>query len=237
MAAGTLTLPVVGQVPRPAVYVAVAATAGIVGYAWWKRGQGATDATPAVDPTATGDNADPGYTNPAPGSPAPSSTATDAPTTDPQWSDLVLQRMTWYEPGYLSGILGKYLDRQPLALAEANVIREAWAAAGKPPGNQPIIRSQAPGGGPVTATPKAPTGLKATRVDRNGVALDWSPATGANGYKVFVNGKQSGNAVVYSNAYVDLPKPNTSYRITVAGIFTGDKTGPQSGAITVKTKK
>jgi len=82
----------------------------------------------------------------------------------------------------------------------------------------------------------APTGLKAVRIDRGGVSLQWDHVVGAVGYKTFVNGKQSGNTVAFSNAYVYLPKRGTQYTVGVAAVGpTGITTGP-TATIPVKTK-
>jgi hypothetical protein len=250
---GTTTLPGVGKVKTGYVLIGGALVAGIAGYAWWKHQQAAAD--PTVDSADGGLYADTrtgselptdGYTNPAPNADGVSGTdiggdsVFHAPNTDQEWAQQAIERLSWYEPSYVSAITGKYLARQPLTATEADVIREAWAQIGHPPSNQLIITASTGTGTttPPATTPtmKAPTGLRATKVSSTAVDLDWTPVSGAKGYKILVNGNQNGNAVLYSAGAARYLKSNTSYTIGVAGIFAGDKVGPVA-SIHVKTSK
>jgi hypothetical protein len=164
---GTTTLPGVGTVKKGYVAVGVALTAGIVGYAWYRRTQGA-DATGGdlsyFADTRTGSELPTDtYTNPAPNADGVSGTGIGgdsvwhAPNTDPEWSQAAIEALSWYEPGFVSAIVGKYLSRQPLSAQEANVVREAWAQIGHPPGNQLIVTSSTgTGTGTGTGTPPPP---------------------------------------------------------------------------------
>lgn len=82
----------------------------------------------------------------------------------------------------------------------------------------------------------APSGLKAVRIDKGGVSLQWDHVVGAIGYKTFVNGKQSGNTVAFSNAYVYLPKSGTQYTVGVAAVGPAGLTTGPTATIPVKTK-
>lgn len=147
--AGTIDLPVIGQVPKVAVYVGGAVVATVVGVAWWQRSRqvGVTYAPDLATGSDTGSdkyaNPDPHYSGDAGGS--------TIPKTDQEWAQRVLEKMTWLEPGYVSTVIGKYLAGQGLTLVEAELVRSAWALLGKPPGSQAIILktdSGSPGGNP-----------------------------------------------------------------------------------------
>lgn len=248
----TTTLPAVGKVKTAYVYAGFALVAGIAGYAWWRRSQdtGPSVADPTYVDTRTGsDLPSSGYVNPAPdnadgqsGTGIGGDSVWKAPNTDQEWAQQAIERLTWYEPGYVSSVTGKYLARQPIDSTEANVVREAWAQIGQPPGRQPIVPKSTgtgvtPTPKPTTPTMKAPTGLKASRVDRTGVRLDWAPLTGVKGYALYQNGKRL-ESVVYSGTYVSGLKSNTKYTFRVYGIYgSSNKLGPGSATITVRTKK
>jgi hypothetical protein len=147
----------------------------------------------------------------------------------------------------LSSALGKYITGAYVApgSAEDSLISQAIAAQGYPPvsgpsGMPPAINRNPPQGSttpPTDADPTlpAPSGLKAVRVDQGGVSIDWNPLPGAIGYKTFINGKQFGPSVVYSAAYINLPKRKTRYTIGVQGINVKNRTG-HTAAIGVTTK-
>jgi hypothetical protein len=82
----------------------------------------------------------------------------------------------------------------------------------------------------------APTALKIVRTDQLGVSLDWAPVPGAIGYRLYVNGKQVGAAVVFSQAYVPLPKRKTSYNVGVAAIANNGQTTSAQSTVQVTTK-
>lgn len=164
--------------------------------------------------------------------------------TNGQWVQGVIQTMTANgsvtDTAPLSAALGKYITGAYANDAEVSLIQQAIAVEGYPPvagsnGYPPSLNRTPPTTTP-PVTMKAPTGIKQTRVDHLGVSLDWSPLTGVQGYRTFVNGKQAGNSVLYSNAYVSLPKAGTTYTVGVAGIYPGGKVGPV-GTTRVTTKK
>lgn len=85
-------------------------------------------------------------------------------------------------------------------------------------------------------TLKAPTGVKASSVKKNGFRVSWNKVAGADYYRVYVNGVAAGAS---DTTYYDVigRKPNTSYKVTVKADTTTQTPGPASGAITVKTKR
>jgi hypothetical protein len=254
---GTVDVPGVGRTQKAYVAVAGAAVAGLVGYAYWRRRQADAGAAPAgsdgglyVD-TRTG-SALPSdqFVNPAPNN-ADSAWGTgiggtdvwQAPHTDQEWAQQAVDRLSWYEPGYVSATVGKYLARQPLTTGEQTLVRELWGLIGHPPTNQPILTASSPAPTPKpTPSPssgpamKAPTGLRWSHIGRSYVQLDWAANPGVVGYVVYVNGKRK-VSVVYSTYYVSGLKANTSYHFQVAGLYRAGKVGPKSSTLTVKTKK
>jgi hypothetical protein len=130
-----VTVPGVGPVDREWVYAGGAAVAGIVAWAWWTRSR--TSTVPAVDQTATETGTDQeadGYTNPAP-SKSTVIDLTSGITTNSEWTAAVTDSLTnlGYDPATISSVLGKYLASQQVTETEAELIRTAWAYAGKPP--------------------------------------------------------------------------------------------------------
>jgi hypothetical protein len=151
-----------------------------------------------------------------------------------QWTQAVVEYMISNnlveDSAQLSTALGKYITGAYATDTQVALIQQAIAVQGFPPisgttGYPPSINRTPP----TTESPViAPTGFKVLRADQGGASLDWNPTPGAKGYKVFINGAQYGNSVVYSTAYVLLPKRKTKYTVGVAGIFTGDKVGPMA---------
>jgi hypothetical protein len=174
-------------------------------------------------------------------------------TSNGAWVQGVIEYMTTNglveDPSALSSALGVYTTGAYATDAQVNLIQQAIAVQGFPPvsgstgyppsinRNPPQTTTPPPGGtSTVPAKPVAIKGLRALRIDKGGVSLDWTPASGVIGYKTMVSGKQVGNSVVYSAAYVELPKPGTKYTVGVAGIWPGNKVGP-TASIPVTTKK
>lgn len=183
-------VPVVGRVPKPAVYAGLAAVVGYAGWAWWRARQQGDGSVLYTEDPATG-TASPGggeYVNPAPRTTPDPDPAKLAPTTDQEWVARALEKMTWFEPGYLTTTLGKYLARTPLTSEEASVVRSAWGLLGKPPGGQQITLTTAGGtpGNPPKSLP-APV-LSAALMQGDWAVLTWSPVNGATKYVVHARG-------------------------------------------------
>lgn len=223
----TVDLPVFGKTKRVYLYGALAAVAVIAGYAYWKRSAtGGAAAEPSYyadlrTGSDTGSDAYEGANDSVTGT-AGSSYYDDlpaVPTTDQQWTAAVVNSLTYYEPGYLYGVLGKYLARQPLSIDEATVIRSAWAAVGRPPGNQQILTATDTSTPGTSKAPAAPTGLKLSRIDTKSITFTWSPVTGATSYMVYrsdgAKAPASGTSFTTSTL-----KPNTTYGWTVTALNT-----------------
>jgi hypothetical protein len=229
-------VPAVGRVDRQWVVAGVAVTAGIVGVAWWRHRQAATSAAPTVDPTTGTDSTNPTYTNPNPV--VSSDTGGQLPPANNQeWSQRALDKLSWFESGYLGDILGKYLGRQPLSLEEAAVVRTVWAIIGHPPQDVPIILATSGGSTPGTppppsgggtSKPGAVTGLHASSgafntppgggLSNNYIDASWNAVTGATSYDVLEEspyGRTPHTATGTGIRITGLAAPDTTHRITV----------------------
>lgn len=160
-----------------------------------------------------------------------------------QWTQAVVEyfntNVSGTDIGLLTAALGKYVTGAYVNDSEVSLVQQAIAAQGYPPiagqsGYPPSLNRTAPTGPPAAMT--APKNIKALRVDKKGVSLDWDALSGAKGYKVYIDGKLTGINVLYSTSYVPLMYSNHKYTIGIAGIWPGDKIGP-IGNITITTKK
>ena len=159
--------------------------------------------------------------------------STDLPTplTNGQWAKQVIVGLLSKgdDPTLVNNAITKYLNGSALTAAEEAVVNEAITIYGSlPEGAKTIV-----GGGDIVKT--APTGLKVTKTLTTSANLDWNPLTGVQGYRLFVNGKQNGVAVVFSAGTVSGLKSKTSYNVQVCGVY-ANVNGPLSAAVTVKTK-
>lgn len=241
----------------PVLYLAAAAVAVLAVVAW--RMKPSPDAPPEESPQDGGtdaqldENGHADGTNPYAGysgsgtvivAPAPP-TATDPEDNRPGSNDewvrqgaewLVAEKKVNGQAAYVA--LTKYINSQSRSFQESGWVDLVIAAKGLPP--EPFT-----GTGPTTANPpppsstpppalKAVTGLKAAKKGATYVNLDWNAAAGAKGYKLYANGVQNGNSVLYSAGTVNGLKKNTSYTLGVAAVFPGDKMGPRA-TISVRT--
>lgn len=82
----------------------------------------------------------------------------------------------------------------------------------------------------------APTGLRASNITRTSFRVSLTPVSGADQYRWYVNGQQTGFS---ENPYRDFTglRPNTAYRIQAAADTQRQVQGPTSDALPVRTKK
>lgn len=251
---GSVDLPLIGKQPKSNVALGLAVVGGVLVYAWWKyrSGAGGGSEDPAesdyyADLRTGSAGKDGGYVNPG-GIEVdePGEDGDKAPRTNQEWAARVMDKLTWYEQGYVSSTISKYLDRQRISKEAAAVVREAWAQVGRPPeGDIPILLETTPvtplppkpPSRPVIV-PKAPTGLKATKIERTSVTLDWAVMPQVAGYQAYVNGQQFGRSVIGSDYRITGLKPGRKYTLSAACVYPGSpwKTGPKA-SITVTTKK
>lgn len=244
--AETIDVPKVGKVNKKWLYAGIAVTAGIVGFAWYRRSRvGATasaDIPMATDDslaglaTNAGSTGSGGYTNPNPVSTVDTTGGTAA-YTNTQWAADVTDKLgeLGYEPGFVAAVLGKYLNSRPVTSDEAQLIQVAWAYKGKPPQGPPSFTlagsGSTPGsGGHLTA----PAHLTVADTTETSVALSWASVTGAAGYEVYRDGSNVGSPSSPGWNSVGLA-PNTSHTYKVRAIA-GATRGPFSASVTARTR-
>lgn len=83
---------------------------------------------------------------------------------------------------------------------------------------------------------KAPGTPKISSVTKSGGTASTTGTPGATLYIWYLNGQERAHTEGHTYNFSGL-KPNTSYRITVAGDIDGQPTGPASAAATLKTKR
>lgn len=187
-------LPVIGEVDQKWAIAGGALFVGIVGYAWWRYRTSAADElapaptadelAPTGDEFAPGGQTTPGITFPPREEPDPDKLP---PTSNDEW----FRRGVAYMEGlaadsaHVATVLGKYLARQPVTTAEADIIRTVQGAIGRPPvGDFPIVPVGAAPTPTTPAKPGAPSGLRVVTVGRTTVVLTWSAGTGAERYEI-----------------------------------------------------
>lgn len=149
----TMKIPGIGPVEKKWVYIAAAATAGIVGYAYWNKSRAEAAESEVSDYTeGPGYAMDSGvdeYVNPGGSQPPVEEDYVSAPTTNAEWAQKAVAILveTGYDPIEASLAVGRYLARQTLTSTQANMIRAASAQLGPPP----------VGSYPITVTPTTPT--------------------------------------------------------------------------------
>lgn len=241
--AATLTLPVVGSVPRVAVIGVGAAGAAFVGYRYWlaRNGTGDTgdDSTVSDGDFGAIDSAIPDVlgavsdTN-SYGSDTGEDTTTSTITTNAAWSQAAVSQLeqsdTWSYTDIVTA-LGNYLGSRPLTTTQTQIVQAAIAIQGYPPvGSFSLI----PGGATTLTT--APTGLRLVSSTKNTATVAFNPVAGAASYRAYRGlGANVGSAVNPQIEVVGL-SPNTTYKIYVRAVTASGTTGPNSATLSVKTK-
>jgi hypothetical protein len=156
---GDVKVPGVGNVDRKWVFAGLAASAGIVVYAYWRRSQAPAESPVEGDQYATGDEYTPdayiGATSPGGETYDPNDIETNIPTTNAEWSQRVIDALesVGYDRMKAATTVGKYLGGQPLDATEKLIMQVALAMLGNPPaGALPIISA------PAGTTPPPNTG-------------------------------------------------------------------------------
>jgi hypothetical protein len=240
----TVTVPGMGKVDQRYLWGGVAAAAGVVGYAWYKRGQSGggveiipnpesipdTDRTPVVGDSSGSFNET-----------APGAIGTNAEWTQAATDHLIL--LGSWEAGVIGVALGKYLERQPLSATEVDIVMAARAATGDPPQGGPfaIIHALPATGAPAAAPANFRVTGNSVIADntRSRVDLTWDDVTGAAGYQLHAydetRGAPAGDQDSADNTHLYQPLwKHTRYRFTVAAKGADGKLGPES-SLTVTT--
>lgn len=147
--AGSVHLPGVGEVKKSWLAIGGAVVVGILGYAYWRNRSNVTaDAAPTDpalgDPLASGATTTGGLTF-QPGDPP--DPATLPPVDNAAWVQRAIAYLETinFDGATVASALGKYLARQPLNSAEADIVRTAQGAIGLPPvGSYQIIMTGTP---------------------------------------------------------------------------------------------
>jgi hypothetical protein len=240
LTAGTVKLPGVGPVKKVYLYVGIGAVGVLAAYLMWRRQQdaAAADEVPADADLGTGlttpDGGDVYQGANAGGAPTADPDITPMPSTNVEWTQQVLDYFNWLEPGFVSSTVGKYLARVPLSADEADFIRQAWAARGKPPEGPTNFTLTTDGNTTgSTTTPSVPAGLTVTSATATAIALDWTDSADAKSYQVMRGGVQVGTPS--GSSYTDTGLASgTSYSYTVKAV-NGANVSAASGAVTGKT--
>jgi len=218
--------------------------AAVAAYVWWTRRTGTATDTTATDTTATDTTAD----GPSGRTPQTDPEVGNTTTTDTTGGRKYTSNADWLADGtsFLQGrgtpaanaydALTKALAGNQLTSQQIAWVSQVISALGAPPEGMPPLNAGAPTTGTGTAVVmKAPTGLKVVNTTTSQIGLDWTALPGVKGYRAYVNGKQNGNTVTYSNTNVRYLSKGKQYTITVKGVYPGDKLGP-AATITGKTK-
>lgn len=154
-----------------------------------------------------------------------------------EWFNEAVERLAngGWNPQAVQSALGEFLTGQSLDSNEAAIVRAAVGAMGGYPPNGPMSIKETAGPTDVSKL-SAPTGLKQTAVTSSTVDLTWTPVTGAKQYRVYRSGASQNVAGSTDNkARVAGLEPGKSYTFYVAAGLDGEKMGPRSSGVTVKT--
>lgn len=220
------------------VLVGVAA-AGYVAYRWMTREPG--DETVTVTSPTDEDLAGTGIIGSNVGGSEnvgnSSNTGANEIDSNNEWFSEAVERLSnggWNAQAVQSA-LGEFLTGQSLDASEASIVRAAVGAMGGYPPSGPMTIKETAGPTDVSKLP-APSGLKATSVGSTTVDLSWTGVTNAKQYRVYRSGaSQNVAASVDTKAQVAGLEPGKSYTFYVAAGLDGEKMGPRSKGLTVKT--
>jgi hypothetical protein len=255
-------LPVIGNIPKPALIAVGAASVGILAYAYYRHNSVAGTSTDTAATDTVDTSIDPatgvpyaeefGYGNsgygflgvndPSTGQIITSGSGTGVVTisTNAQWSQAAqayLASIGGYDSTAVAaalgaGLLGHYITPDQVAIWNA-----AIAFEGNPPGGYPPLNTTPPVGQPppVTTLP-APTGFKTTGHTSHSVALSWSPVSGALEYHVKIKGGGLDHTIITHNTTYNFGslKKSTTYSFYVMA-QNGAGTGKPSSTVSVKT--
>lgn len=253
------------SIPKPALYASLAAAAGIVGYAYYKRrsGGGASASTgpvgadPNIDPATGIPYADEfgsgqgGYSGIGIYDPSTGSTfgtgyggqTVTQVSTNAAWAqaaEAYLSQVAGYNPNTVAIALGRGLTGQYLNPDQLNIWNAATGFEGYPPQPIPPLVTTPPpgqGGGGGGGTGAGPvTGLHNVHVFRTSVTVGWHPVSGAKGYVVDISGQPHGTYTMHTSINIGGLKPNTSYTVTVTPLKS-DGTRGNPAHESVHTKK
>jgi hypothetical protein len=227
-----VNVPAVGKVDRRWVFAGLAASAGIVVYAYWRRSQ---EGAAAGEPGGEGSEYVPEDWSPdayvgatAPGGETYDPSITEAPpTTNPAWVRFVtgLLEAAGFESGFIVTALGKWFAGNPLTETEKQLVQSAIGLGGNPPsGPIPIISAPGTPTTPPTTPPSSnklatPTLRVSAGDPRNtNYLLSWSKVPGAQSYllkRELGPGSPSGIVVIGTSRRTPALKRRYTYQYRV----------------------
>ncbi len=260
-----VNVPGIGPVDKKYVYAGVAVTAGIVGFAYWRARNAASEPTTSdytsgeelATENAYASGSDYAYDggvseySGATGSQTPvNQDYNPAPSTNAEWAQRAVEALSavGVETLAASAAIGRYIAGLTLTEAQADYIRQARALLGPLPSGDLAIKvaptQTTPTPNDPTPTPDATpgkvTGLKTwgNGPSKLTVPLTWTKVPGAHSYRVYRKGVayNVGTSLDNQTTIGGLTK-NTTYTFYVAAVSQSGKIGPKSAGLTVKTKK
>ena len=233
--------PLTGMPPKQKKVVVFVGVGALAYVAWrWMRNGNSSQAPVTV---TSGTDADPSATgvigSNVGGSEntGNSSNTSTAISSNDQWFSEAVDRLAngGWNPQAVQSALGEFLTGQALDAEEVKIVRAAVGAMGGYPPNGPFTVKETAGVTDVSKLP-APTGLKATATGSNTVDLTWNPVKDATQYRVYRSGAaQNVAGSTDTKAQVSGLEPGKSYTFYVAAGLSGEKMGPRSTGVTVKT--
>jgi hypothetical protein len=233
--------PLKGMPPKQkkALVVVGVGAAAYVAYRWYTSS--GSDAPVTVTDSTDGDLAPTGVVGSNVGGSEnvgnSGNTGSDDIDTNNEWFNEAVERLSnggWNAQAVQSA-LGEFLTGQSLDASEAAIVRAAVGAMGGYPPRGPMTIKETAGPTDVSKLP-APTGLKTTGKTQTTVDLTWNLVPGAKQYRVYRSGaSQNVAASVDNKARVAGLQPNKNYVFYVAAGLEGEKMGPRSTGLTVRT--
>jgi hypothetical protein len=166
-----------------------------------------------------------------------SNTGSGTITSNSDWFNQAVDKLAnagWNAQAVQSA-LGEFLTGQNLDSSEVAIVRAAVGAMGGYPPSGPQTITETPGVTDVSKLP-APTGLRVIGHTDTSVNLAWNPVPGAKQYRVYRSGFQDNvGGSMDTNQNIGGLEPNTTYTFYVAAGLDGEKMGPRSAGVTVKT--
>lgn len=243
---GTVNVPGIGPVKDTYVWAGVAITAGIVGYAWWRKSSTPADFVGAEPEDYATDD----YESPL-GSSGTNSTGNystvdpNAIDTNGEWTIAAVDTLTdaGWDASSVFIALGKYLARQRLTANQIEIVQSAIAAHGPPPVGGPFPILETLPDPPSTGNPDpdpdpepsaklpAPQGFRVIQAWPRSLMLGWGAVSGAKGYVInevsanrYPTNMRLGEGATQHQIQQELV-PGGNYHFTIAALNDKDEPG------------
>lgn len=262
-----IKLPGIGNVPKPALIIAGAASLGIIVYAYWRHGSSSTD-TSTTDTSSTLDSSiDPatgvpyadeygymnsgysfqGVTDPSTGAIIGNGVGTGTVTTvstNAAWAQAAqayLAGIVGYDGTTVAAALGAGLLGHYMTPDQVGIWNEAIAYEGNPPQGYPPLNQTPPIGNPSPTPSKlhAPSAVHAQSIDKSHIEVFWNTISGAQGYHIKIQGPGADHTVITHNTghYTFGSLSHNSTYHFAVAGYNAAGTGAYSGRVSGRTKK